>query len=156
MTIAGGVGDAVYLVKLLKVQNEFYKMNENKPLSPSAATSLLSLMLQENKYAPYLVQLILGGLNNGVPEVYDIDPFGGMVKEKRFFSSGSGSPTALGYLESVYAPGLSTQEGIKHAAKALRIAMKRDSATGDSITLVAITKKGFKEYSNEELEKLLK
>ena len=91
-----------------------------------------------------------------MPEVYDIDPFGGMVKEKRFFSSGSGSPTALGYLESVYTPGLSTQEGIKHAAKALRIAMKRDSATGDSITLVAITKKGFKEYSNEELEKLLK
>ena len=54
MTIAGGVGDAVYLVKFLKVQNEFYKMNEGKPLSPSAATSLLSLMLQENKFAPYL------------------------------------------------------------------------------------------------------
>ena len=34
---------------------------------------------------------------------------------------------------------------MKHAAKALQIAMKRDSATGDSIKLVAITKKGFKE-----------
>ena len=62
----------------------------------------------------------------------------------------------LGYLESVYNPALTTQEGLKHATKALRIAMKRDSATGDNITLVAITKKGFKEYTNEELDRLLK
>ena len=53
MTIAGGVGDAEYLVKFLKVQNEFYKMNEGKPLSPASASSLLSLLLQENKFAPY-------------------------------------------------------------------------------------------------------
>ena len=34
--------------------------------------------------------------------------------------------------------------------------MKRDSATGDSIKLIAITKKGFKEYAKEDIDKLLK
>lgn len=157
MTIAGGVGDAYYLVKLLKVQNELYKMNEGKPMAPSTASSLLSLILQENKYFPYLVQLIIAGINNnGVPELYDMDPFGGSIKESKFSSTGSGSPTALGYLESVYNSGLSTQDGLRHTAKALQIAMKHDSATGDGMKLVAITKKGFKEFSKDEIEKLLK
>lgn len=153
ITIAGIVGDAAYLVKFLKVQNEFYKMNEGKPLSPGAAASLLSLLLQENKFAPYIVQLIVGGINK-VPELYNIDPYGGSIKETKFSSTGSGSFFALGYLESVYNPMLSAQDAAKHVAKSLSIAMKRDAATGDSVKLIAITKKGFKEYTKDEIDKL--
>jgi proteasome beta subunit len=156
MTIAGAVGDANYLVKVLKTQNEFYKMNESKPMSPGAASSLLSLILQENKFTPFYVGLILAGLNKGVPEVYGIDYAGGAIKESKFTSIGSGSIVALGYLESIYTPSLSTAEGVKHVAKALQIAMKRDAGTGDSMKLVAITKKGFKEYSKDEIDKILK
>lgn len=156
MTIAGGVGDAEYLVKLIKMQNELYRMSENKQLSPTSATSILSLILQENKMMPFMVQLLLGGLNNGKPEIYNIDPVGGSTKESRFTSTGSGSLTALGYLEGVYDPSMEVQEAAKHAAYCLRIAMKRDSATGDGTRIVSITKKGFKEYTKEEIEKLLK
>jgi proteasome beta subunit len=156
MTIAGGVGDAEYLVKILRVQNELYRMDESKPLSPKSATSILSIILQENKMFPYMVQLVIGGLNKGVPEIYSIDPYGGYTKESRFASTGSGSVTALGYIESVYREDLSTQDAAKHVAKALRIAMKWDSATGDGIKLVSITKKGYKEYTNDEIEKFAK
>ena len=156
MTIAGGVGDAEYLVKVLKTQNEFYKMNEGKPLSPAAATSLLSLVLQENKGFPFYVQLVLGGINKGVPEIYNIDPVGGYTKESKFTSTGSGSLTALGYLEGIYDPSLSANDAVKHISKALKIAMKRDSATGDNTKIITITKKGFREYTKEEMDKLLK
>jgi proteasome beta subunit len=156
ITIAGGVGDAEYLVKVLRVQNEMYKMDESRPLSPTSATSVLSLILQENKMFPYLVQLIVGGLNRGNPEIYSIDPLGGYTKESKFASTGSGSVTALGYIESVYSEGISVQEAVKHTAKALKIAMKWDSATGDGVKLVSITKRGFKEYTREEIEKMLK
>jgi proteasome beta subunit len=156
MTIAGAVGDANYLVKVLKTQNEFYKMNESKPMSPGAASSLLSLILQENKFTPFYVGLILAGLNKGTPEIYGIDYAGGSIKESKFTSIGSGSIVALGYLESIYTPSLSAAEGVKHVAKALQIAMKRDAGTGDNMKLVAITKKGFKEYSKEEIDKILK
>jgi proteasome beta subunit len=155
LTIAGVVGDAAYLVKFLKVQNEFYKMNEGKALSPAAAASLLSLLLQENKFAPYIVQLIVGGIGK-TPELYNIDPYGGSIKETKFSSTGSGSLVALGYLESIYGPALSAQDAARHVAKALAIAMKRDSATGDGMKLIAITKKGFKEYSKDEIDRLLK
>ena len=157
ITIAGGVGDAEYLVKLLKVQNEMYMMDEGKTLSPTAATSLLSIILQENKMFPYLVQLILAGVNNkGVPELYNIDPLGGYTKESKFTATGSGSLTALGYIEGVYTPDMATADAAKHVLKGLKIAMRRDSATGDGTRVVAITKKGYKEYSKEELDKLPK
>ncbi|MGC8671675.1 MAG: proteasome subunit beta [Candidatus Micrarchaeia archaeon] len=160
MTIAGEVGFAIYMVKQLKVQNELYKMSENRPMSPGAASALVSLILQDNKW-PLLssgeglvVQFIIGGLDNNTPELYYLDPYDGAVKETKFFSSGSGSTTALGYLENVYAPDMTTEEGVRHAVKALQTAMKRDSATGNEIRIVAITKKGFKEYTKEELEAL--
>ena len=157
MTIAGGVGDAEYLVKLLKVQSDMYYMDEGKVMSPTSATSIISLILQENKMFPFLVEFILGGLNKGAPEIYSVDPVGGYIKESRFSSTGSGSIAATGYIESVYGEDIMVQDALKHVVKALRIAMKRDTATGDGIRLVSITKKGgFKEYAKEEIEKLLK
>ena len=156
MTIAGGVGDAEYLVKILKVQSEMYAMNENKPMTPRSATSILSLIMQENKMYPFYVELILGGLNEGTPEIYSIDPVGGHIKESKFTSTGSGSIAATGYIEGVYQEGMSTQDAARHIAKALKIAMKRDSATGDGIRMVSITRKGYREYSKDEIEKMLK
>ncbi|MDE1762367.1 MAG: proteasome subunit beta [Candidatus Micrarchaeota archaeon] len=156
MTIAGGVGDAEYLTKMLKAQNELYKMNEGKPLSPNAATSLLSIVLQENKMMPFMVQLIVGGFNGGTPELYSLDPLGGYIKESKFTSTGSGSPVALGYLEDVYEKAKTTTDMTKHVVKALKIAMKRDTATGDRIRLAIITKTGFKELSQQEVEQIAK
>lgn len=155
MTIAGSVGDAEYLVKILKVQNELYKMNENKPLSPTSATSLISLILQETKFAPYYVQLIIAGMNGDVPEIYNLDMAGGYTKEA-FTSTGSGSLTALGYLEDVYKKEKTTQEAVKDVVKALKIAMKRDSATGNNIRIAVLTKGSYKEYYGSEVEKLIK
>ncbi len=152
-----GLGvDANYLVKVLKLENENHKMEEGIPMSPSAAASVLSLILQENRYTPYLIEAIVAGINKGVPELYTMDAVGGSIKESKFTANGSGAIVALGYLESAYKEGMTVDEGVKHTAKALQIAMARDAATGGSIKIVAITKKGFKEYTKEELDKLAK
>ncbi|MGB9732377.1 MAG: proteasome subunit beta [Candidatus Micrarchaeia archaeon] len=156
LTVAGDVGSAEYLAKLLKVQNDAYKMEENVPLNPTSATSILHIILQENKMFPFIVQLLVGGFNKDTPELYSLDPLGGYIKESKFTSTGSGSLTALGYLEEVYKKDITVQEATKIVAKGLKIAMKRDSATGDKIHIVTITKSGYKELSSEEIEKLLK
>ncbi|MGC8699890.1 MAG: proteasome subunit beta [Candidatus Micrarchaeia archaeon] len=156
LTVAGDVGSAEYLAKLLKAQNDAYKMDEGVPLNPTSATSILHIILQDNKMFPFLVQLLVGGFNKDVPELYSLDPLGGYIKESKFTSTGSGSLTALGFLEDAYKKDITTQEASKVVAKALKIAMKRDSATGDRINIVTITKNGYKELSSEEIEKLLK
>lgn len=155
MTIAGMAGDAQELIRVLKAQNEIYKMNENKPMSPKSATSLLSIILQQNKMLPFWVELIVAGLDGDVPQLYSLDPAGGYSSESKFYSTGSGSELALGYLEEVYKKGVSTKDAIKGVARALSIAMKRDSATGNGIIIASITKSGYTEYADRDLEKFL-
>ncbi len=155
MTIAGGVGDAQELVRILKAQNEIYKMNEGRPLTPKSASSLLSIIMQQNKMMPYMAWVMVGGLDGNVPLLYSIDALGGAIEESRFTSVGSGSETALGYIEDAYKKGMTTKDAVKIAAKALSIAMRRDSATGDNILVVTITKSGYTEYSGKDLEKFI-
>lgn len=156
LTIAGGVGDAQELVRLLKAQNEIYKMDEGKPLSPKSASSLLSIILQENKMMPFYVQLIVGGIDSSnEPQLYSLDPFGGTSEESKFTSTGSGSLTALGYIEESYKKGMATKDAVRLVARALSIAMRRDSATGDHMTVVVINKSGFTEYADKDLEKVI-
>lgn len=153
MTIAGGVGDAQEVIRILKVQNEIYKMNENHPMNPKSAATLLSIILQENKMMPFYVQLIVGGVDGERGYVYNLDALGGFTEEK-FTSTGSGSLTALGYIEDAYKPGMALKDGVKLAAKALSIAMRRDSATGNNITVATISNaNGYVEYTGKDLEK---
>jgi proteasome beta subunit len=155
MTVAGSVGDAQALVRIIKAQNEVYKMNEGRPLSPRSANSLLSIILQDNKMMPFYVQLMVGGIDGDEIGLYTLDPLGGYTAESKVAATGSGSPVALGYLETIYRKNITTKEAAREAVKALTVAMKRDSATGDSITVVAITKEGFKEISGKELDKVI-
>ncbi len=155
MTIAGGVGDAQEIIRILKAQNEIYKMNEGNPLSPKSATSLLSIILQDNKMVPFYVMLTVAGVDGDEPQLYTIDPLGGYSSESKFSATGSGSYTALGYLEDSYKKGMSTKDALKVAARAIAIAMKRDAATGDNIIVAAVTKSGYVEYTGKDLEKLL-
>jgi proteasome beta subunit len=154
LTIAGGVGDAQELIRQVRIQNEVYKMEEGKPLSPKAATSLLSIILQDSKFYPYFVQLIVGGVDaKGNPQLYSLDMAGGYQEEQSFTSTGSGSIAALGYIEGAYKKNMSVKDGIRLVNKALSIAMRRDSATGDKILIAVLTKSGYEEYSGKELEK---
>jgi proteasome beta subunit len=155
LTIAGSVGDAQELIRIIKAQNELYKMNEGRPLSPKSACSLLSIILQENKMVPFYVQLIVAGLDGETPQLYNIDAIGGYTEESKFTASGSGSLTALGYVEDAYKKGVTTKDAIKNVAKALGIAMKRDSATGDNMIIATITKSGYTEYQGKDLDRAL-
>jgi proteasome beta subunit len=155
MTVAGMVGDAQEIIRILKAQNEIYKMSENRPMAPKSATSLLSIILQQNKMVPFYVQLLVGGVDGSDPQLYSLDPAGGYTDEVTFTATGSGTEPAIGYLEETYKKGITTKEGVRMVAKALSVAMKRNSATGGGMIITTITKSGYSEYSGKELEKAL-
>ncbi|MDE1857322.1 MAG: proteasome subunit beta [Candidatus Micrarchaeota archaeon] len=154
LTIAGGVGDALEIIRMLKAHNEIYKMNEGRPMSPRSAASLLSIILQNNKMFPFYVGLIVAGVDDDTPQLYSMDPFGGTTEDSRFTTTGSGSEAANGYLEEVYKK-MPVKDATKYVARALAIAMKRDSATGDSMIVATITKSGYTEYAGKALEKMV-
>lgn len=151
MTTAGSVGDAQQLARIMTAEAKLYKMRRNKPMSPKAASTLLANVLSGSKYFPFLVQLLVGGMNSEGPSLFSLDPVGGQIEEKRIAATGSGSLVAYGVLEDRYTEDIVVDEGVKLAIRALHTAMKRDAASGDGIEVVKITRDGFTNLSEEEV-----
>ncbi|MCX8199889.1 MAG: archaeal proteasome endopeptidase complex subunit beta [Candidatus Micrarchaeota archaeon] len=154
MTIAGSVGDAQALVRYMQAELKLFRLQNGQPMPVKGVSTLLSNILFQQKFFPFLVQLLVAGYDEKGGSIYNLDPVGGVTTEK-CTSTGSGSPTALGYLESVYKEDMKVDELLPIAARAIAIAMKRDIATGDGIALVSITSKGYRSYSKEEVQSLL-
>ncbi len=154
MTTAGSVGDAQRLVKWMQVESKLYKMRREEPMTVKGTVSLLANILNGNRYYPYFVQLLVGGVDKNGPCVYSIDALGGTIEEKKAVATGSGSPMAYGVLEDRYAENMPIDEGVELAVRALHNAMKRDSASGDGIHVVKITPGEYVEIEDTEIKKL--
>ncbi|MGZ4892208.1 MAG: archaeal proteasome endopeptidase complex subunit beta, partial [Halobacteriota archaeon] len=136
MTIAGGVGDAQSLVRTITVEAKLYKMRQGKPMTVGAIATLLSNILNSNRYYPYFVQLMIGGFDKNASSLYSLDAVGGQIEERLASAQGSGSPIAFGVIEDRYSEKISVEEGVDLAIRALSSAMKRDSASGNGMRIV--------------------
>jgi proteasome beta subunit len=153
MTIAGNVADAQKAVDILKANARLYKLNYERPMPINTAARVLANLLFSTRYAPLVTQVLVGGVDDTGPHVYNIDPFGSVTEEK-CISTGSGSPIALGVLEDKYKEDVKIKDFTPIVVKAVKSAMKRDSASGDSFDVVIIDENGTKELSDEEKDKI--
>jgi proteasome beta subunit len=151
MTIAGGVGDAQTLARLMQVECSLYQIRRGREMTVGAAASLLSNVLNQNRYYPYYVQLLVGGFDVNGPSVYSVDAMGGASKESDIVSTGSGSPFAYGVLEDRFEEDMDEETAKSLAIRALRAAIRRDSASGESMSIVVITKDKYEEMTEEVL-----
>ena len=154
MTTAGIVGDAQTLVRLISVEAKLYKIRRQEPMSVKAMTTLLSNVLSGQRMFPYIVQLLVGGIDRNGAHIFSIDPFGGNTDEKEIAATGSGSPIAYGVLEDRYSKGMPLEEGISLAIQALHSAMKRDSASGGDMQVVVIREEKYEEVGEEKIKEL--
>ena len=156
MTIAGGVGDAQQLIRIINVECSLYQVRRGKPISVGAAATVLSNYLNQNRFTPYYVQLLVGGVDSQGPSVYSVDAAGGATLEENFVSTGSGSLTAYGVLEDRYTKDMKEADAVNLAVRALRAAMRRDSASGEGYNVVVITKDKFEYIPEETIQSLLR
>ena len=155
MTTAGGVGDAQQLARILSVECNLYQIRRSRPITVGATATLLSNYLNQNRYFPYYVQLLVGGVDEKGPGVYSVDAMGGATKEEEIVATGSGSPMAYGVLEDRYRKGMSEDEAIELAVRGLKSAMKRDAGSGEGIHVVVITKDKYQEIGEDAVKKVL-
>ncbi len=155
MTTAGGVGDAQQLARILTVECNLYQIRRSRPITVGASATLLSNYLNQNRYFPYYVQLLVGGVDEHGPGVYSVDALGGATKEDEIVSTGSGSPMAYGVLEDRFRKGLNEDEAIDLAIRALKAAMKRDAGSGEGVHVVVITKDKYQELGEDTLKHYL-
>ena len=155
MTTAGGVGDAQQLARILTVECNLYQIRRSRPITVGATATLLSNYLNQNRYFPYYVQLLVGGIDEHGPSVYSVDAMGGATKEMEIVATGSGSPMAYGVLEDRFVPDMNRDAAIDLAIRALKSAMKRDAGSGEGIHIVVITKEKYEELSEDQLKHYL-
>jgi len=154
MTTAGIVGDAQTLVRAMSVEARLYKIRRQEPLSVKALTTLLSNVLSGNRMFPFIVQLLVGGIDRNGAHIYSVDPYGGNTDEKEIAATGSGSPIAYGVLEDQYSKEMTIDEGVALVIHALHAAMRRDSASGEGMEVMVITKEKQEEISGEKIDEI--
>ncbi len=152
VTIAGSVGDAQQLIRIMRAQLKLYKL-ETGELSVKGAATLLSNILHANRYYPYFNQFLIGGFTGESPTMYDLDPLGGAMEQTDFTATGSGSPMAYGLFEDAYESGMDEDEAVSLVIRAVRAASERDVASGDGVDVAVINTDGFRRLEPEEVEK---
>ena len=152
LATAGLVGDVQILARYLNAEANLYRLKRDIKMPVKSAATLMSNILNQRKFYPYYVQLILGGYDDTGGYIYSLDAAGGAIPDK-YNSAGSGSPYVYGVLEDTYKDDLTISEGIDIAIRAITAATSRDSASGGKIDIAVVTKDGFREISKEEIKK---
>ncbi len=152
LTTAGLVGDLQLLARYITAEVELYKLKRNLPMPVEAAATLTANILSGRRYFPYWVQLVIGGQDPKGSHVYSLDMAGGSLEDK-FVSTGSGSPYVYGVLEDHWSDDTDVKNGIDLALRAVTMAMRRDAATGEGIDVATITRDGYKQVDEKELER---
>ncbi len=152
MTIAGAVADAQNVVDTIRYYSNLYMISRRNPIPVKAAARLASNIFFSARLFPYIADVLVGGYDQEGPSVYNIDLLGSLT-EAKFVSTGSGSPVAYGVLESEYREGLSVEEAVEIAAKAVIAAIKRNAGTGDGFDVAVVSKDGVRELGEGEKAK---
>lgn len=153
MTIAGVLADAQAIVDTLRFNAKLYQLRYARLMTAHAVANLLSNLLFSYRLTPLVTEFIVGGFDDK-PSLYRVDLFGSITAEK-YISSGSGSPIALGVLESEYRNDMDLDSAVRLVVKSLMASLSRDAATGNWIDLVVISEKGLTEYSDKEKQTLI-
>ncbi len=152
LTTAGLVGDAQMIARNLQAQAQLYRFKRDTPLPVRGAATLLGNLLNNSKFQPYWVQLIVGGYDHRGGSIYSVDAAGGSIPET-WTCTGSGSPFVYGVFEDRYEAGCKVKDAVDLAIRGLNAAMRRDAASGNGMDIAIIDAKGFRRVTEAEIEK---
>jgi proteasome beta subunit len=152
MTIAGSVADAQKVIDIITANAQLYKINLNRPMPVASAARMTSNLLFGAR--GLMAQVLVGGVDDTGPHVFNLDPFGSLVEEK-MTSTGSGSPLAFGVLEDKFKEGMTIEQALPVIVRAVNAAMKRDVASGNNYNIIVIDNNGYRELPDAEKKELL-
>jgi proteasome beta subunit len=152
LTISGAVSAAQALISNLQAEVDLYEARRGEEMTMQALSTLTSNFLRSGAF--FIVQPILGGVDDEGSHIYAIDP-SGSVMEEEYNATGSGSPFAYGVLEQQYEEGMSNEEAETVAAHAVKSAVERDTASGNGIIVSTITDEGVTIDEYENLDQVL-
>ena len=130
---AGHVTDARTLVDILRVEAQRNRAVYEEPIGVETIVEKLCDEMQDHTQSggvrPFGCSLIVAGVDDGEPRVFETDPSGSFY-EWRATAIGAKSDDVRGSLEEGYEDGLDTGEGIALAVDAIREHVEDDDEVG--------------------------
>lgn len=151
---SGSLADARELVDMGRTRAQINHITYGEPISISSLTTYLCdrkhLVTQYAGVRPYGVGLLVGGVSNGEPGLYETEPSGTMIEWKAQ-AIGRGADKAKKVLEREYKDGMDREKGLKLLLKALKAGEK--DADPDTIEVLHVTKKSASLISHADIKK---
>ncbi len=144
---AGLVADMQILALQISALAKIRKMELKREIPTNSIAKMLSNMMYERRFFPFLTQVIIGGVIDK-PSIYTLDPLGSVLPDE-YAAVGTGAEMALGVLDPQFKEKMTEKEAIELAKKAVKSATLRDSFSGDGIDFLVINKEGAKEFSEK-------
>ncbi|MEM1508955.1 MAG: archaeal proteasome endopeptidase complex subunit beta [Thermofilaceae archaeon] len=142
---AGFVADMQTLARMLEAEMRLYELESSlKPKVYNLAKLLSLILYNSSRVAPYIVEMIIGGIDEDGTHVYVLDPLGAAIEDE-YAAVGTGAQLAISVIESEYKKEINVKEARSLALKSIKVAFSRDAMSGDGIDLLVITNNGISE-----------
>ncbi|MFP3157913.1 MAG: archaeal proteasome endopeptidase complex subunit beta [Caldivirga sp.] len=143
---SGVLADIQTIAKVVRANITNLEIETKTPVSVRAAAKLLSIILFQNKYLPYIAETMVGGVDEEGPRLFILDSWGSLIEDD-YAALGNGARTAIGIIETGYSSEITVKEAKELAIKAIKEAIARDPTSGDGIDMLTITSNGYVEDS---------
>jgi proteasome alpha subunit len=152
---AGHVADARQLIDFARRQAQVEQLRYGEPIGVETVTKNVTDHIQQYTQVggarPFGVALIIGGIEDGEPRLFETDP-SGTSSEWQALAIGSGRSEMIEYLEENYQESMDLQGGIGLALKTLAESVD-DGLTpeGIGVATIDVETERFEEVDNDEL-----
>ena len=157
MTTAGTVSDNQVILKHLQAEMKLYELESSKKATLENLAAVLQNIIYSGfkSYQPFMMQNIIAGLTkDGSFRLRSLDPSGASIEDP-YTATGSGMMFVLGLMQDAYKENMSESEAVDLAVRSIRSAIRRDSASGDGISIAVIDKKGYRRLPDKNISMIL-
>ncbi len=156
---AGHVADARQLIDFARRQAQVNQLRYSEPIGVETLTKAVTDHIQQYTQVggarPFGVALIIGGIEDGEPRLYETDP-SGTPYEWQALAVGADRGDIEDYLEDHYSDDLTIDEGIGLALQALAsVNDGKLTPEGIGLATVSVGDDGFGQLSDDEIEAYL-
>ncbi|MEF8913323.1 archaeal proteasome endopeptidase complex subunit alpha [Natronomonas sp.] len=153
---AGHVADARQLIDFARRQAQVNELRYGEPIGVETLTKAVTDHIQQYTQVggarPFGVALIIGGIENGEPRLYETDP-SGTPYEWQALAVGADRGEIEDYLEEHYREDLTLDEGVGLALEALGSVNDNElRPEGIGLATISVDEEKFTELSDEEIE----
>ena len=152
-TMAGGAADCSYWHRSLTVRCRMYELRNKERISVAAASKLLANILYNYKGMGLSMGTMIIGWDKRGPGLYYVDDSGSRYSGD-LFSAGSGSPFALGVVDTHWKYDMTDEEAYELGRRAIYQATYRDGASGGIVRVYGMKPTGWVKISEQDCKVL--